>query len=175
MRILVLDTNIPYANPTARVLLNALAREGDVLFGGIGYELDTSRLDALERRLRSRAEDLLARTRQQLDACARHVRAVHPDRTLARGFAIVRLPGGAALRDAAEAPPDATLHITVDNAVVTARVVSSEPRHAAGAPPPATTDELLRQPARDASNEAPHETTHSTGHTTRHGGPRERD
>ena len=134
-----------------------------------------ARVDALERRLRSRAEDLLARTRQQLDACARHVRAVHPDRTLARGFAIVRLPGGAALRDAAEAPPDATLHITVDNAVVTARVVSSEPRHAAGAPPPATTDELLRQPARDASNEAPHETTHSTGHTTTHARPRERD
>lgn len=49
MRVLVLDTNLSYANPTARVLLESLAREVDVLFGGIGYALDTSSLSALER------------------------------------------------------------------------------------------------------------------------------
>lgn len=50
MRILVLDTNVAYANPTARVLLQALARGSDVLFGGIGFDLDTADLAALERR-----------------------------------------------------------------------------------------------------------------------------
>lgn len=50
MRILVLDTNAPYANATARVLLRALARKADVVFGGIGFDVDTSRMDALERR-----------------------------------------------------------------------------------------------------------------------------
>lgn len=50
MRILVLDTNVAYANPTARVLLSAFAREADVVFGGLGYATDTSNLRALERR-----------------------------------------------------------------------------------------------------------------------------
>jgi hypothetical protein len=51
MRILVLDTNVAYANPTPRVLLSALARESEVVFGGIGYAADTSNLRALERRV----------------------------------------------------------------------------------------------------------------------------
>lgn len=50
MRILVLDTNVPYANPTPRVLLAALARRADVVFGGLGYDVDTSSLKALEQR-----------------------------------------------------------------------------------------------------------------------------
>jgi hypothetical protein len=51
LKILVLDTNVAYANPTSRVLLSALAREADVIFGGIGYDTDTSDLRALERRV----------------------------------------------------------------------------------------------------------------------------
>ena len=51
MRILVLDTNVAYANPTVRALLSALARVSDVVFGGIGYAVDTSNLRALERRV----------------------------------------------------------------------------------------------------------------------------
>lgn len=51
MKILVLDTNVAYANPTARVMLAAFAREADVVFGGIGYTTDTSDLRALERRV----------------------------------------------------------------------------------------------------------------------------
>ena len=49
MRILVLDTNVRYANPTARSFLAALAQRADVVMGGLGYGIDTSDLRALER------------------------------------------------------------------------------------------------------------------------------
>jgi hypothetical protein len=49
MRILVLDTNVRYANPTPQSFLSALTRRADVVIGGLGYGIDTSDLRALER------------------------------------------------------------------------------------------------------------------------------
>lgn len=49
MKILVLDTNVRYANPTPQSFLVALARRADVVMGGLGYGIDTSDLRALER------------------------------------------------------------------------------------------------------------------------------
>ena len=49
MKILVLDTNVRYANPTARSFLAALAKRANVVMGGLGYGIDTSNLRALER------------------------------------------------------------------------------------------------------------------------------
>jgi hypothetical protein len=49
MKLLVLDTNIRYANPTARLFLTALAERAHVVMGGLGYGVDTSDLRALER------------------------------------------------------------------------------------------------------------------------------
>jgi hypothetical protein len=49
MKILVLDTNVRYANPTPQSFLAALAQRADVVMGGLGYGIDTSDLRALER------------------------------------------------------------------------------------------------------------------------------
>ena len=49
MKILVLDTDVRYANPTAQSFLAALAQHADVVTGGLGYGIDTSDLRALER------------------------------------------------------------------------------------------------------------------------------
>jgi hypothetical protein len=49
MKILVLDTDVRYANPTPRLFLTALAQRADVVMGGLGSGIDTSDLGALER------------------------------------------------------------------------------------------------------------------------------
>ena len=49
MRILALDTNVRYANPTPRSFLAALAESADVVIAGLGYNIDTSSIRALER------------------------------------------------------------------------------------------------------------------------------
>ena len=49
VKILVLDTNVRYANPTPQSFLAALAQRADVVMGGLGYGIDTSDIRALER------------------------------------------------------------------------------------------------------------------------------
>jgi exodeoxyribonuclease VII large subunit len=75
----------------------------------------------------SRAEDLgryVARSRDLIDRqierahtglgeLASQLRALSPQRTLERGYAIAQLPDGRALRDAAQAPPGTRLRLTL--------------------------------------------------------------
>jgi hypothetical protein len=61
MRILVLDTNVRYANPTPRSFLTELARGADVVMGGLGYRVDTSNIRALER-LHGRFDAIIGQT-----------------------------------------------------------------------------------------------------------------
>ncbi|MGM1017577.1 MAG: exodeoxyribonuclease VII large subunit [Actinomycetota bacterium] len=75
--------------------------------------------------LQSRGRDTLTR---HLDLAARRtaelrasLRALSPAATLARGYAIAQVEGGAILRDAADAPAGSTLTITVEKGVVAAR------------------------------------------------------
>ena len=64
-------------------------------------------------RSRELADRVVDRAGQQLVEHLGHLRALSPQRTLDRGYAIAQLPSGAALRDAADAPPGTSLRITL--------------------------------------------------------------
>jgi len=64
-------------------------------------------------RSRELADRVVDRAGQQLVEHLGHLRALSPQRTLDRGYAIAQLPSGAALRDAADAPPGTPLRITL--------------------------------------------------------------
>ena len=128
----------------------ARARIGMRLTGLLSVEID--RLGALRSRpvlatstwlVDSRAEELgryISRSRElvdrvverslsQLGELTGHLRALSPQRTLDRGYAIAQLPTGAALRDAADAPGGTRLLLTLAKGTVHSVV---EPTIAAG-------------------------------------------
>lgn len=80
---------------------------------------ELSRYVARGRELVDRSLELADRTRLELAA---QLRALSPRRTLDRGYAIVRLPGGAALRRATDASAGTTLAIAVAVGALTAVV-----------------------------------------------------
>ncbi len=71
-------------------------------------------------RSRELADRVVDRAGQQLAEQVGHLRALSPQRTLDRGYAIAQLPGGAALRDAADAPPGTELLLTLAKGTVRA-------------------------------------------------------
>jgi exodeoxyribonuclease VII large subunit len=71
-------------------------------------------------RSRELVDRVVDRAGQQLAEHLGHLRALSPQRTLDRGYAIAQLPSGAALRDAADAPEGTTLRITLAKGTVTA-------------------------------------------------------
>ncbi|NEM90648.1 exodeoxyribonuclease VII large subunit [Galbitalea soli] len=112
----------------------ARARIGTRMTGLIRVEID--RLEQLRTRpvlasadwlVDSRAEELsryvarsselvermLERASARVSELTGHLRALSPQRTLDRGYAIAQLPGGAALRSAADAPSGTPLLLTV--------------------------------------------------------------
>ncbi len=93
-----------------------------------------SRADELGRSV-SRSRELIDRQLERastgITELTAQLRALSPQRTLLRGYAIAQLPDGRALRDAAEAPSGTALKITVAKGAVTATVddhVDDEPR-----------------------------------------------
>ena len=93
-----------------------------------------SRADELGRSV-SRSRELIDRQLERastgITELTAQLRALSPQRTLLRGYAIAQLPDGRALRDAAEAPSGTALKITVAQGAVTATVddhVDDEPR-----------------------------------------------
>ena len=93
-----------------------------------------SRADELGRSV-SRSRELIDRQLERastgITELTAQLRALSPQRTLLRGYAIAQLPDGRALRDAAEAPGGTALKITVARGSVGATVddhVGDEPR-----------------------------------------------
>ena len=64
-------------------------------------------------RSRELADRIVERAQQQLGEHLGHLRALSPQRTLDRGYAIAQLPDGAALRDAKDAPAGTRLLVTL--------------------------------------------------------------
>ena len=79
---------------------------------------------------RELADRLLERSHQQLEQHLGHLRALSPQRTLDRGYAIAQLPSGAVLRAAADAPAGTPLLLTLAEGTVPA--VTGEPTRADG-------------------------------------------
>jgi exodeoxyribonuclease VII large subunit len=84
-------------------------------------------------RSRELVDRVVERSLTQLGELAGHLRALSPQRTLDRGYAIAQLPTGAALRSAGEAPggtrllltlASGTLHSVVETPVVAGKVES---------------------------------------------------
>lgn len=93
-----------------------------------------SRADDLGRSV-SRSRELIDRQLERastgITELTAQLRALSPQRTLLRGYAIAQLPDGRAMRDATEAPGGTPLKITVARGAVTATVdddVSGNPR-----------------------------------------------
>jgi exodeoxyribonuclease VII large subunit len=63
------------------------------------------------------------RDRNQIAHLRAQVRALSPQNTLDRGYAVVQLPDGSVLRDAADAPPGTRLRVRVAAGEVAADVV----------------------------------------------------
>lgn len=74
------------------------------------YRLDIS---ATAERGRHRVTTLLTRECERLDGLARHLRAVSPQHTLERGYAVVRHSDGSIVRDIVEVQADELLRVTV--------------------------------------------------------------
>jgi exodeoxyribonuclease VII large subunit len=70
---------------------------------------------------------LLDRATARVGELSGHLRALSPQRTLDRGYAIAQLPGGAALRSAKDAPTGTPLLLTVADGRLTAIAGDAEP------------------------------------------------
>jgi exodeoxyribonuclease VII large subunit len=89
-----------------------------------------SRAEELSRyaaRSRELIERVIERSHTRVGELIAHLRALSPQRTLERGYAIAQLPDGTALRDAAEAPAGTHLLLTVAVGRVEATVDSAAP------------------------------------------------
>ncbi|MGX5682539.1 exodeoxyribonuclease VII large subunit [Schumannella luteola] len=73
-------------------------------------------------RSRDLVERVLERSTTRIGELAGHLRALSPQRTLARGYAIAQLPDGRALRSTADAPAGTALVLTVSDGKVAATV-----------------------------------------------------
>jgi exodeoxyribonuclease VII large subunit len=70
---------------------------------------------------------LLDRSTARIGELSGHLRALSPQRTLDRGYAIAQLPGGAALRSANDAPKGTPLLLTVADGRLAAVAGDAEP------------------------------------------------
>jgi exodeoxyribonuclease VII large subunit len=70
-------------------------------------------IEALQTRGRTRLVERAARERDRTEGLLRHLRAVSPQHTLERGYAVVRHAGGAIVRDRQEVEADELLRVTV--------------------------------------------------------------
>ncbi|MDO7881274.1 exodeoxyribonuclease VII large subunit [Protaetiibacter sp. WY-16] len=73
-------------------------------------------------RSRDLVERVLERSTTRVGELAGHLRALSPQRTLARGYAIAQLPDGRALRSTADATPGTSLLLTVSDGKVATTV-----------------------------------------------------
>ncbi|MFK5634714.1 MULTISPECIES: exodeoxyribonuclease VII large subunit [unclassified Ornithinimicrobium] len=80
---------------------------------------------ALRDRGAARLEDRLAREHDRTDQLLRHLRAVSPQHTLERGYAVVRHPDGSIVRDQQEVRVDELLRVTVARGDFAARPVAA--------------------------------------------------
>jgi exodeoxyribonuclease VII large subunit len=89
-----------------------------------------SRADELSR-WTGRAHELLElrieRSKSSIGELRSQLRALSPQATLERGYAIAQLPGGAVLRDAKDAPDGTPLHLTLAVGALTATTTAAEP------------------------------------------------
>ena len=83
-------------------------------------------------------ERRLERARTGVGQLVGQLRALSPQRTLERGYAIAQGPDGVAIRDAADAPPGTRLLLTVAVGKLPATVDDSSPAPRARARPPKT-------------------------------------
>jgi exodeoxyribonuclease VII large subunit len=65
---------------------------------------------------------MLERSTSRIGELTGHLRALSPQRTLARGYAIAQLPDGRALRSTADAPAGTELVLTLTDGKVAATV-----------------------------------------------------
>jgi exodeoxyribonuclease VII large subunit len=77
------------------------------------------------RRLRLAVRSQVTRETDRVGALVRHLRAVSPQHTLERGYAVVRHADGGIVRDRAEVEPEELLRITVARGDFAARAVGS--------------------------------------------------
>jgi exodeoxyribonuclease VII large subunit len=70
---------------------------------------------------------MLDRSTARIGELAGHLRALSPQRTLDRGYAIAQLPSGAALRAAKDAPKGTPLLLTVADGKLAAVAGDAEP------------------------------------------------
>lgn len=82
-------------------------------------------LAAAQRRLADRGPRAVGRAERRMHSIESVVRAVHPQRTLARGFSLTRTETGELLRDAEQAPPGTSIVTTLHEGEVTSSVTSS--------------------------------------------------
>ncbi|MCE0486254.1 exodeoxyribonuclease VII large subunit [Ornithinimicrobium sediminis] len=86
--------------------------------------------EVLAVRLRGRRHvvSVLTREHDRVDHLTRHLRAVSPQHTLERGYAVVRHTGGAIVRDQAEVDADEVLRVTVARGDFAVRPVTGAAR-----------------------------------------------
>ena len=82
-------------------------------------------IDTTAERGRHRVEVLVSREADRVAGLARHLRAVSPQHTLERGYAVVRHSGGAIVRDIAEVESGELLRVTVARGDFGVRPVAS--------------------------------------------------
>lgn len=83
-----------------------------------------AQVDTLTGQGRSRLEGLLDRERERTDGLLRHLRAVSPQHTLERGYAVVRHADGGIVRDIEEVEAEELLRVTVARGDFAVRPVS---------------------------------------------------
>lgn len=91
---------------------------------GAVVERHREQLLATRTRGRTRLESLLAREREGAGHLGRHLRAVSPQHTLERGYAVVRHPDGVIVRDREEVEAGELLRVTVARGDFAVRPVS---------------------------------------------------
>jgi exodeoxyribonuclease VII large subunit len=82
-------------------------------------------IEALRTRGRLRLVERAARERDRTESLLRHLRAVSPQHTLERGYAVVRHADGTIVRDRQEVQADELLRVTVARGDFAVRPVSA--------------------------------------------------
>lgn len=108
---------------------NSAARRLEILAARVSPRTLLSRLGAAadllhayQNRIIRAAFAKTSTARAALEVQEAGIRAVSPQNALDRGFALVRMPGGALARNAADLPPGTPLHITLSSGSVEAEV-----------------------------------------------------
>jgi exodeoxyribonuclease VII large subunit len=124
------EAAVPDREATARGLEQIAERMELALRGRVSR--GRQGVSALDNRLGRCAEVSVARARESVSACARHLHALSPLAALARGFAVPLGEGGRVLRTRAEFEPGGAFHLRVRDGLVACRVESSPAPHPEG-------------------------------------------